>query len=54
MKRDHMDNPDFLKQLASKGVDVEVKENEKKQLTLTLVPAADTQRMLAQLGIEGQ
>jgi hypothetical protein len=54
MKRDQMDNPDFLKQLASKGVDVEVKENEKKQLTLTLVPAADTQRMLAQLGIEGQ
>jgi len=54
MKRDQMDNPDFLKQLASKRVEVEVKENDKKQITLTLVPAADTQQMLAQLGIEGQ
>ncbi len=54
MKRDQMDNPDFLKQIESKGVEVELKENEKKQVQLTLIPATDTQKILAQLGIEGQ
>lgn len=54
MKRDQMDNPDFLKQIESKGVEVELKENDKKQVQLTLTPAADTQKILAQLGIEGQ
>lgn len=53
-KRDQMDNPDFLKQLESMGVDFEVKENDKKQIQLTLIPAAEIQRILAQLGIEGQ
>lgn len=54
MKRDQLDNPDFLKQIESKGVEVELKENDKKQVQLTLTPAADTQKILAQLGIEGQ
>jgi hypothetical protein len=54
MKRDQMDNPDFLKQLESKGVEVELKENDKKQIQLTLIPAADTQQILAQLGIDAQ
>jgi hypothetical protein len=54
MKRDQMDNPDFLKQLESKGVEVELKENGKKQIQLTLIPAADTQQILAQLGIDAQ
>ena len=49
-----MDNPDFLKQLEPKGVEVEVKENDKKQVQLTLIPAADVQQILVQLGIEGQ
>jgi hypothetical protein len=52
MKRDQMDNPDFLKQLESKGVELEVKENDKKQIQLTLIPAAETQRILTQLGID--
>jgi hypothetical protein len=43
MKRDQMDNPDFLKQIESKGVEVELKENDKKQVQLTLIPAADSQ-----------
>lgn len=54
MKREQLDNPDFLKQIESKGVEVELKENDKKQIQLTLIPATDTQRILAQLGIEGQ
>ena len=54
MKRDQMDNPDFLKQIESKGVEVELKENNKKQIQLTLIPTADTQKILAQLGVEGQ
>lgn len=52
LKRDQMDNPDFLKQIESKGVEVELRENDKKQVQLTLIPAADTQRVLTQLGIE--
>jgi hypothetical protein len=54
MKRDQMDNPDFLKQLESKGVEIEVKENDKKQIQLTLIPEAETQRILTQLGIDAQ
>ena len=54
MKRDQMDNPDFLKQIESKGVEVELTENDRKQIQLTLIPAADTQKILAQLGVEGQ
>jgi hypothetical protein len=54
LKRDQMDNPDFVKQIESKGVEVELKENDKKQVQLTLIPSADTQKILAQLGIEGQ
>ncbi len=54
MKRDQMDNPDFLKLLEAKGVGVEVKENDKEQIQLTLIPAADTQKMLAQLGLDAQ
>ena len=54
MKRDQMDNPDFLKALESKGVDLKVEEHDKKQIQLTVIPAAETQRILAQLGIEGQ
>ncbi len=54
MKRDQMDNPDLLKQLESKGIEVDLKENAKQQLQLTLIPAADIQRILAQLGIDAQ
>ncbi|HSU58845.1 MAG TPA: carboxypeptidase regulatory-like domain-containing protein, partial [Bryobacteraceae bacterium] len=54
VKRDQMDNPDFLKQLESKGVEVDLKENGNQQVQLTLIPAADTQRILAQLGIDAQ
>jgi hypothetical protein len=33
-------------------VELEVKENDKKQIQLTLIPAAETQRILTQLGID--
>lgn len=54
VKRDQMDNPDFLKQLESKGVEVDLKPNDKQPLQLTLIPAADTERILAQLGLDVQ
>jgi protocatechuate 3,4-dioxygenase beta subunit len=54
LKRDQMDNPDFLKQLESNAVEIEVKENDKKTTQLTLIPATETQRILAQLGIDAQ
>jgi protocatechuate 3,4-dioxygenase beta subunit len=54
VKRDQMDNPDFLKQLESKGVEVDLKPNDKQPLQLTLIPATDTERILAQLGLDVQ
>lgn len=49
-----LQNADFLKALTSKGVELELKEKEKKQIQISLTPAADVQRILADLGIEGE
>jgi hypothetical protein len=46
------ENPDFLKQLESKGVEVDVKENEKKQIQLPLITEDEMQQIYARLGIE--
>jgi hypothetical protein len=54
VKREQMDNPDFLKQLETKGVELELQANGKKQIQLTLIPATDTQRILAQVGMDAQ
>jgi Carboxypeptidase regulatory-like domain len=40
-----LQNPEVLKQLASKGVEVEVKEKENKQIQLTPIPADDLKRI---------
>jgi hypothetical protein len=40
-----LQNPDVLKQLASKGVEVEVKEKDNKQIQLTPIPADDLKRI---------
>ncbi|HMF76325.1 MAG TPA: carboxypeptidase-like regulatory domain-containing protein [Bryobacteraceae bacterium] len=42
---DQLQNPDALKQLASKGVEVEVKEKDNKQIQLTPIPADDLKRI---------
>ncbi len=49
-----LENPDLLKELASRGVDVEVKENDKKQIQVPLISAVDLQQITARLGIESQ
>lgn len=49
-----MQNPDVQKEFASRGVEVELKENDKKQIQLPLIPADDVQRLFSQLGIEAQ
>ena len=41
-----LQNPDVLKQLASRGVEVELKEKDNKQIQLTPVPADDLKRIL--------
>ncbi len=46
--------PDLRKELASRGVEVELKENEKKQIQLEVLNAADVQQIYARLGIEAE
>jgi hypothetical protein len=40
-----LQNPDVLKQLASRGVEVELKEKDNKQIQLTPIPADDLKRI---------
>ncbi|MDQ2946945.1 MAG: hypothetical protein M3Y27_13550, partial [Acidobacteriota bacterium] len=47
-----LQNPDVLKQLAAMGTEIEAKENDKKQIQLKIIPAADIQELLARLGID--
>lgn len=47
-----MENPDVLKQLESKGVEIDVKENEQKQIQLPLITEDEMQQIYARLGIE--
>jgi hypothetical protein len=49
-----MGNPDLRKELASRGVEVELKENEKKSLQLQVLTASDVQQIYARLGIEAE
>ena len=44
-------NPEVLKQLEQRGTDVEVKENDKKQIQLPLISTDDFQQLLARAGI---
>ena len=49
-----MQNPDFQKEIESRGVEVEVKENEKKQIQLGLISADDLGQTLAKLGLDSR
>jgi hypothetical protein len=49
-----LQNPDFTKILAASGMELELKENDKKQVQIPLTPAADVQRILVNLGIDGE
>lgn len=49
-----LQNPDVLKQLESKGEVFEVKENEKKQVQLPLIPRDEVDQLYARLGIQPQ
>ena len=49
-----LENPDVLKQLESKGTDIEVKENDKKQIQLSIISADDVQQIFTRLGIESE
>jgi hypothetical protein len=49
-----LQNPDMLKQLESKSEVFEVKENEKKQVQLPLIPRDEVDQLYARLGIQPQ
>ncbi|HEX4751037.1 MAG TPA: carboxypeptidase-like regulatory domain-containing protein [Bryobacteraceae bacterium] len=47
-----LQNPDIQRELASRGVDVELKENDRKQLQLNLITADEMNQIYSKLGIE--
>ncbi len=47
-----LNNPQVLEALSGKGTDVEVKENDKKQIQLKIISADDFHQILAKLGID--
>ena len=47
-------NPAVRKQFESRAAEIELNENDKKQIQLSVISSADTQQMLASLGIESQ
>lgn len=47
-------DPELRSELQSKSVEVDVKENDKKQIQLSLISAEEFQQLLARLGIEAQ
>ena len=51
MNSEDTGNPEVLKQLEQKATEVEVKENEKKQIQLPLISSDDCQQLLARAGI---
>jgi hypothetical protein len=51
---EQLQNADVLKQLEPKGTDVELKQNDKKQIQLPLISGDDMQQIYARLGIEVQ
>lgn len=52
MQYQDLQNPDLLKELEAKGTEVELKQNEKKQIQLPLISEADMQQIYGRLGIE--
>jgi hypothetical protein len=51
---DQVQNPDVLKQLESKGIALELSENDRKQVQLPLIPSSETQQLFARMGIDSQ
>jgi hypothetical protein len=47
-----LQNPDVQRELASRGVDVELKENDRKQVQLNLITEDEMNQIYAKLGIE--
>ena len=47
-----LSNPQVLEALQGKGTEVEVKENDKKDIQLKIIPSDDFQQVLAKLGID--
>jgi hypothetical protein len=44
-------NPDFIRLMQSRGVSVDVQENDRKQVQLSMIPLSDIQQVMAQLGL---
>jgi Carboxypeptidase regulatory-like domain len=50
--RDELQDPDVLRQLENRATDVEVKENDLKQIQLAIISSDDLQQIFARLGID--
>lgn len=49
-----LENPDVVKLLSGSGTDVDLNENDRKQIQLPLTSADDTKQLLARAGVEMQ
>lgn len=49
-----LENPDVVKLLSNSGTDVDLNENDRKQIQLPLISADDTTQLLARAGVEMQ
>lgn len=50
--RDELQDPDVLKQLESRATEVEIRENDHRQVQLPLISSEDLQQILVRLGID--
>ena len=49
-----LQNPDLLKALEGRGLEIELKQSKQKQIQLPLITAGDYHQAVAQLGLESQ
>ncbi len=52
--RNDLENPDLLKELASRGMEVELEEHDRKQLEVPMIAPDDVRQVLTQLGLENE
>jgi hypothetical protein len=49
-----VEDPDMAKELAALGTDVELKENDKRQIQLPVISSAEVRQIMARLGVESE
>ena len=54
VQHNDLENPDLLKEFTSRGIEVELKEHERKQLDVPMITPGDVRQILTQLGLENE